>query len=543
MIKGCESCLGRCAIVNRREALDNKKIHKMGMANFQTEGQSSEMSTFSEQRVGDSRTLRGGVAKSDITINDPEITVNDPLYAKALVLDDGKTRLAIITMDAVAIGGICEIPDSFLLRLRKRIEEELHIPGRHVLVNASHTHPPEPILCDEDEQVARTFDAVRRAVDGMTEVTIGSGTGKEDRISMNRNLRMKDGSHWTIRHSNPSPPDDDVVGLGPVDPEIGILRVDRADRVDGPPLAVVYNFACHFLFGDPTGKVTANIPGVASRVLEDYWAGQTMAFFVQGACGDIIDVGFKDFMVPREVETLGQKLGQSTLKAVRAISTATSTLEVLSQTVLFPRRTDSAECIRAKEKERDELVESLRFMTLNFELFQSLHPHGTGGSISPLAAPYHYLRDTDRMRSDYRSMDELNRTNVARYLENIRTMERLARIQDEIATYQRHQAINAESGESTIAAEIQVLRIAECVIIGAPLEVLTEVSLNVKKASPFAQTFLAAFSNGYMHYGPPVGDYAKGGYEVIECFLAPEWQEVFEQTVGELLSRLEGPKN
>lgn len=47
MIKGCESCLGRRAIVNRREALDNKKIHKMGMGNFQTEGQSSEMSTFS----------------------------------------------------------------------------------------------------------------------------------------------------------------------------------------------------------------------------------------------------------------------------------------------------------------------------------------------------------------------------------------------------------------------------------------------------------------------------------------------------------------
>jgi len=107
----------------------------------------------------------------------------------------------------------------------------------------------------------------------------------------------------------------------------------------------------------------------------------------------------------------------------------------------------------------------------------------------------------------------------------------------------RHQAINAESGESTIAAEIQILRIAECVLVGAPLEVLTEVSLNLKKASPFKQTFLAAFSNGYMHYGPPVGDYAKGGYEVIECFLAPEWQEVFEQTVGELLSRIEGQKN
>ena len=494
----------------------------------------------SERLAKEDRILRGGVAKSDITVESAEIVVNDPLYAKALVLDDGVTQVAIIAMDAVAIGGICDIKDSFLPRLRKRIEEELDIPAQNVLVNASHTHPPGRILCDDEEQIERTFDAVRRAMQGLTEVSIGSGKGTEDRISMNRNLLLKDGSHWTIRHSNPSPPDEDVVGLGPVDPEIGVLRVDRPD---GTPLAVVYNFACHFLFGDPTGKVTANIPGVTSRVLEEHWNGQTMALFLQGACGDIIDVGFKDFMVPRDIESLGQKLAQSTLEAVRAIRTDATTLEVVSETVLFPRRSDSAERIRAKEKERDLLVESLRFMTLNFEIFHTLHQRYQSGAACPLAASYHYLRDKACDRRDFQAMDDLNRENIRRYLENVRTMERLARIQDEIETYKRHQVINEESGESTIEAEIQILRLAECVIIGAPLEVLTEVSLNVKRASPFEQTFLAAFSNGYMHYGPPVGNYAKGGYEVVECFLAPEWQEIFEQKVGELLGGLAKPEN
>ena len=47
--------------------------------------------------------------------------------------------------------------------LRDRIENELKIPGGNVLVNASHTHPPGRLLCDDDEQVERTFDAVRRA--------------------------------------------------------------------------------------------------------------------------------------------------------------------------------------------------------------------------------------------------------------------------------------------------------------------------------------------------------------------------------------------
>jgi len=45
--------------------------------------------------------------------------------------------------------------------------------------------------------------------------------------------------------------------------------------------------------------------------------------------------------------------------------------------------------------------------------------------------------------------------------------------------------------------------------------------------------------NGYLHYGPPAADYVKGGYEVTECFLAPEWQEIYETTAKAVLQRLE----
>ncbi len=65
----------------------------------------------------------------------------------------------------------------------------------------------------------------------------GTGRGHEDRIIINRTLRVKNGLAWTVRHSNPCPPDEDVESLGPIDPEIGLLRVDR---LDGGPLAVVY---------------------------------------------------------------------------------------------------------------------------------------------------------------------------------------------------------------------------------------------------------------------------------------------------------------
>ena len=79
---------------------------------------------FSEADATAAGSLRAGVAKSDITTDAKDVAVNDPLYAKALVLDDGTTKLVIISMDAVAIGGICDVQDDFLPKLRSQIEKE-----------------------------------------------------------------------------------------------------------------------------------------------------------------------------------------------------------------------------------------------------------------------------------------------------------------------------------------------------------------------------------------------------------------------------------
>ena len=75
-------------------------------------------------------------------------------------------------------------------------------------------------------------------------------------------------------------------------------------------------------------------------------------------------------------------------------------------------------------------------------------------------------------------------------------------------------------------------------LITSPAELLVEIGLNIKKASPCPHTFVAAFTNGYMHYGPPAADYGKRGYEVTECLLAPQWQVLYEKTAGEIIQRL-----
>ncbi len=478
--------------------------------------------------------LRAGVAKSDITTEDPDANVHDPLYAKALVLDDGETQVAIVAMDAVAIGGINDISDEFLPELRARIEDDLDIPGPNVLVNASHTHPPGTLLVEHDEQVERTFDAVRRASEEMVEVTVGAGAGHEDRWIINRTLRTTDGRGWTIRQANPCPPDDEVEGLGPIDPEIGILRVDRAD---GTPLAVLYNYACHPLIGVPGGAITANYPGFASEVIEDC-LDDAMALFVQGAGGDITEVFYKDFDHPRDSAPLGRMLGLSTLRALGEIETGDATLDVIRETIRLPRRQDVPERVAELEAEQQELLQSMVGCTLNFRAFLPLFIKYELNPDWPADYAWRYMQAEARGSDELEALDALNRRNLDQYVSNIQAMEKLARIQSNIGTLRRHERINAESGEDEIDAEVQGIRIGDSAFITSPAELLCQIGLDLKKFSPHEHTLVAPFSNGYIHYGPPVEDYTQGGYEVTECLLDPGWHERYMATAKDVLTRL-----
>jgi hypothetical protein len=487
------------------------------------------------EQQSQSNGLRAGTARREITTTEKERHILDPLYVKVLLLDDGEKQVAIIAMDVLAIGGIGDLSDDFLPALRGKIENELHIPADHVLVNASHTHPPGQILRDESEVIKSTFDAVSEALQNLVPVKMGSGSGHEDRISINRTMTMRNGKHWTIRHANPCPPDEDVASIGPIDPEIGIIRVDR---LDGTPLALVYNFAIHLLFSDPQLSVSAMIPGVASGIIEETLGNGALAFFLQGAAGDIIDVGFKDFEKPREIETFGNCLAIRTLKAWNKIQTHDADLQVISETIQLPRRTDIPQRIEDLLQEQKVLLQSLQSTSLNFRSFLPLYLKQQLNPDFPANYSYAYLQAEKIGNDTPREMDKVTQSLTSKYLRNIRAMERLALIQDDISTLQKHKAINDESGEDTIAAEVMGVKIGDCVLITAPIEILTEVSLNIKKSSPHKSTFMAAFTNGYMHYGPPASYYDKGGYEVTECLLAPEWEALYTKTANAIIGKL-----
>ena len=475
--------------------------------------------------------LLAGVAKVEIT-NVEAGPVNDPLYVKALVVKSDAVMAVIITVDAVAIGEIGHIKHDYLPKVRSRIEQELGITPAHVMINASHCHG---VVCNDVAE--RTVSAVTQAAQSLVPVMVGAGSGHENRIMENRRLKLKSGREADVRHAYSLPPDEAVAEVGPVDPEIGILRLDR---LDGHTLAVVYNFACHPIQGVPGGANTADLTGFASKVIEETLSEGTVALFVQGCGGDINPVLYKDVDHPRHAEPLGNMLGISTLRALRAVKTkADARLAVFNEMLTLPRA-DLAERIVAQEAEQLRLVQSLKGTSLNLKTFLPLVVKYNLSPEFPSGYSHRYLHEQQIGRDDLAKMDATNRANIQQYIQNIHTMEQLTRTQTNLALLKMHQAQNVAAGKRTIDVEVVGLRIGDFALVTFPGELTVRIGLNIKQASPHELTFVAGYTNGYIYYAPTAEQLLNvgGAQEDSDCILAPEWQQLFESKVAAILKRL-----
>lgn len=236
--------------------------------------------------------LRAGVARVEITPSalmqmygyanrkcGPANGTHDPLMAKALVLESGGSRLAIVTMD---LGSM--VSDS----VREKIASKLNIPV--VLLSASHTHsapsflpfgssptkdPAAPAYLAELE--GKIFSAVEQASRAMTPATLSVARGSLQ-LGYNRLLPRDDGRSRALFDNL------ERVPYGPVDPELVLLRVDAAD---GNPRALLVHYAAHAVVLGPTNcKYSADYPGVMQAKVEQELPG-TQVMFVQGGAGDI----------------------------------------------------------------------------------------------------------------------------------------------------------------------------------------------------------------------------------------------------------------
>ncbi len=261
--------------------------------------------------------------------------VHDELYAKALVLDDGKRRWALVTCDLV------ECPAEVAGAARARIEKESGLSREAVLIHAIHTHTG-PVIEGAyaeglPEQIA---ESVRLALEGMREVRIGVGLSKEEGLSFNRRFFMKGGGVAT----NPGKLNPDVIRPeGPIDPEVGVVSISEPD---GTPVALLVRFGMHLDTISGTA-ISADYPYFLEQALSKERGQDLPLMFLKGCSGNTnhFDVHSAD---PQRSFGEAERIGRT---LVRAVSEAMDRLTFLSsvdlssalQAVCLPCRTATDE--------------------------------------------------------------------------------------------------------------------------------------------------------------------------------------------------------
>lgn len=476
--------------------------------------------------------LLAGTARVDIT-DRAAGPVHDPSFVKALVLKSGGSTVVLITVDAVAIGEIGRIDNSLLSGVRGQLQSELGIAPSSVLINASHCHG---VVRRDTQQLV--LQAVKQAWSRLTPVKVGAGAGSEQRISENRRLRMKNGSQWDMRRAYSMPRDEDVAGVGPIDPQIGLLRVDRTD---GSPLAAVYVFACHPIMNPPSLGSSADYPGVASKVIEESLGAGAMAFFIQGCGGDINPVRYKEVSRPADAEPLGNMLGLSATRSLRQIKTgADAPLKVTSETISLPRANDIQQRIAAARSQQQRLLRSLKPTNINFKTFLPLLIEQKLSPDFPSHYSQAYLHDKALGQDSLPKLDADNRASVEAYLANIQAMEQLTVLNTNLALLEKHLKQTQAAGRDTLDVEICGLRVGDFKLVTFPGEPTVEIGLNIKHAARDPHAFVAGYTNGYIYYAPTAQQRQNAGFAQEDCdtLVAPQWQALFERKAVEILKQL-----
>lgn len=489
-------------------------------------------------------TLLAGVGAVDITggqheqIDDPLYAAieasrtNDRLFVKALVLREGATTAVLITIDAVAIAEIGSIGNEYLAYVRGRLTQELGIEPASVLVNASHCHG---VVCADVAD--RTVEAVRLAAEQLVPVRVGVGTGHEDGIMDNRRLHMTNGRVADVRRAYSLPPDHEIAAVGPIDPQIGLLRLDR---VEGGTLAVVHHFAIHPIMGVPGGGNTADLSGFSSRTVEQGLDDGATVFFLQGCSANINPLRYRDIDHPPDAEALGIRLGLSVLRGLAGVECGDDARLQVRQQVLRLPRADLADLIATMEEEQTRLLTSLRPTNLNLKSYVPLLIKHRLSPEYPSFDAHLYLHEEAMGRDDLRHQDEVNRQQLEVYTANIHTMEQLTRLQTNLDLLRMHQARFIEDGTGEVEAELVGLRVGDFVLIAFPGELPVELGLQIKQASPHPYTFVSGVSNGYLFYTPTAQQLENrgGAQEDSDCYVDGGWEKIFTDQVTALLQKL-----
>lgn len=312
--------------------------------------------------------FRVGAARVDITPKDGtplggyyhfrgSAGVLDPLYAKTIVMEKDGTHAVIVVLDLS--GTVRPIVEA----ARKLIQEQCGIEGDHVLISGTHTHTgpqqPRDSLMDDITKVnsppgvaytsslpGLIAESVKQAKAKLAPVNASVAIGKAEGISFNRRI-LREGQQEAIWQPKTLTPKDRPAG--PVDPDVGVLLF-QGSGADATPVASLLNFAMHPTSVGGGVKISADYPGVFTKLVSERHGAEMISVFANGTCGNI---NHTDYITGKRRSTL--ELGTALADAADAAwlnlkTVSTFAPRIRSEQVTLTRRTFSeAQIAKAKD--------------------------------------------------------------------------------------------------------------------------------------------------------------------------------------------------
>jgi neutral ceramidase len=402
----------------------------------------------------------------------------DPLKAKALVLQQGATRTALVVCDLLGM------PLSMSSEVRELAAQRTGIPAANIAITATHTHTG-PLFAGErarvfSEQAAAKFGTDPLAAvkypetlrDKLVEVIAAASArlspaamefvqAEEDRVSFNRRFHLKDG---TVRF-NPGILNPEIVrAAGPIDPDLPFVLFTK----DKKPVGSLSVFAMHL---DTVGGTaySADYPAFLSNELRAEFGEEFISVFGTGTCGDInhIDVSGRRRLTAR---LIGQQLGISILSARTRLPLDRPALAVTSARLSLPLRSVSEEQASSAKSNMPKV----------------------GTNDLPFLAQ----------------------------VETVTTLDLIRR-------------------GPTLNAEVQVFRLhPDVAVVLLPGEVFADLGLAIKRRSPFKHTLVIELSNDNPAYIPTETAFKEGSYETVNSRIAPGGGERLVEAAVHLLNDL-----
>mgnify|MGYP001822698447 CR=1 FL=1 len=415
--------------------------------------------------------LRAGAAKVDLTPpegvsldgsiskNGPVTGVHDPLHARALVLAEGNTRIAIVIVDA------CMVEEEVFLHAKELVHKKSGFPLDRMLMAATHTHAAprlihigtQPIDDQYHRDAARKIaQAVLDAEENLVPAQLAHGSFTLDGLIACRRFLCEPGTVSANPFGKTGERIKSVAGkstgviepAGPVDPEFSVISVQ--DR-KGRQIAVLGNFSVHYCGGYRRGMVSADYFGQFSEQIEAKLSAKgqrpAIGLMSNGTSGNTgaFQSGGRKFQPFEGMEYYGRMMAEKSADLV-------SQLDHKSNMIIAMQQTDLTLDVRKPSDER-------------------------------LAWAKNILDNP-----------------------NMETPHRWSRIYAEEATH-----LSRFPNQVTI--KIQAITLGDLAIASAPCEVFAETGLALKKQTPHPKTIHLELANGYGGYLPPQKQPELGGYE------------------------------